>query len=277
MGTAPPLEYLVTSSQAALETFELSRLNKSANLRKELRDVVEEWIEAEIQSRLARWILECRRTQDAASDMGLSELSAPLPVRARAEKRLPLFDDPQNLKEFQSEPASVNPFPSRAACDRPDSPPAPPVVDALPLRSTQRSGRATHALNFLQRQMRPQTDAIAPGVYKSPAETARNGASPGSVQNTPQHRRLHKSSQIASLFPAALECSDRSERACAQNRPFAAGNSAKAYAPKGRAVVDSAGSIDVAHVVPLARREKLRPSAPVRASMRFSAPQRKAV
>jgi hypothetical protein len=61
----PPLEYLVTSSQASLEAFELARLNRCANLRKELRDVIEEWLQMEVDARLARWILECRRVQTA--------------------------------------------------------------------------------------------------------------------------------------------------------------------------------------------------------------------
>jgi len=58
-----PLEYLVTSSLTSLEAFELTRLNRAANLRKEVRDVLEEWLQTEIDARLARWILECRRAK----------------------------------------------------------------------------------------------------------------------------------------------------------------------------------------------------------------------
>ena len=68
----PPLEYLVTSSQVALESFELARLNRTANLRKEMREILEEWVQMEVDARLARWILECRRSQT-----GTSHLSAP--------------------------------------------------------------------------------------------------------------------------------------------------------------------------------------------------------
>ena len=58
MGSAhPPFEYLVSSSQASLESFELARLNAVANLRKEFRQLVDEWIEAEIEARMARWVL----------------------------------------------------------------------------------------------------------------------------------------------------------------------------------------------------------------------------
>lgn len=59
----PPLEHLVASSNTSLESFELTRLNRVADLSKELRQILNEWIEAEIEARLARWILERRRAQ----------------------------------------------------------------------------------------------------------------------------------------------------------------------------------------------------------------------
>lgn len=57
----PPLEYLMTCSQSSLEGFELARLDEIAHLRAELRDLHEEWIEAEIAARLARMLLEGHR------------------------------------------------------------------------------------------------------------------------------------------------------------------------------------------------------------------------
>jgi hypothetical protein len=240
MCISPSLEYLVTSSQAGLENFELVRLNTIANLRKELGDLVEEWIEAEIQSRLARWILECRRTQDSASDLHLSELSGPLPVEAIDEEPPPLFDATPNSHQIQSQSSPVKPFPNRSARSRRDSF---PVREALPLPSTQLSCRARKALNFLERQVRLQTDAIAPNVY-------------------------------ASLFPVALGHPGGSDSACAQTRLFGAGNCAKRDVPKGQA---SPGSADIPQIVALIRGEKLRPTAPTRASIRYSPPQRKAV
>jgi hypothetical protein len=76
----PPLEYLVTSSQSAVESFELARLNRISNLRKEIRQIVDEWIAAETDARIARWILDCRRAQ--AGDSESPQLPAPhaLPV-----------------------------------------------------------------------------------------------------------------------------------------------------------------------------------------------------
>jgi hypothetical protein len=72
-----PLEYLVTSSQTALEGFELSRLSQCANLRKELRQITDQWIEVEIEARMARWILECRRAQDSGANSPLPDFSTP--------------------------------------------------------------------------------------------------------------------------------------------------------------------------------------------------------
>lgn len=55
MGLAPlPPGYILSSSDTTLESLELSRLNAVSNLRKELHQVVEEWIEAEVQARVAR-------------------------------------------------------------------------------------------------------------------------------------------------------------------------------------------------------------------------------
>lgn len=66
--TRPPLDYLATCSQMSLESVELSRLNLAANLRKEFQEILNEWIESEVDARLARSILEWRRAQDTAVD-----------------------------------------------------------------------------------------------------------------------------------------------------------------------------------------------------------------
>jgi hypothetical protein len=89
--TRPPLDYLATCSKASLEAFELARLNRAANLRKELRDILEEWIEAEGEARRARYLLEGRRTQDM--EMNVSSKDAERP-------RLPA---PQMLLSFLPE------------------------------------------------------------------------------------------------------------------------------------------------------------------------------
>jgi len=63
------VEYLLRCSKPSLESFELSRLNQIANLRKEFRSLVEAWIEAEVEARLARWVLEHRCGEE--SEQGL--------------------------------------------------------------------------------------------------------------------------------------------------------------------------------------------------------------
>ena len=66
-----PFEYLLTSSPASIESFHLSRMNAVANLRKELHEIFEEWVEAEVQARLARWLLARKNPEEAAAGSSL--------------------------------------------------------------------------------------------------------------------------------------------------------------------------------------------------------------
>ncbi len=77
--TRPPLDYLATCSQMSLESVELSRLNLASNLRKEFQEILDEWIESEVDARLARSILEWRRAQDTAPTMPVIETVASSP------------------------------------------------------------------------------------------------------------------------------------------------------------------------------------------------------
>ena len=77
----PPLEYLMTCSQSSLEGFELARLDQVAHLRVEIRNLHEQWIEAEVAARLARFLLDGRRAgapteNDARAALG-SMLNGP--------------------------------------------------------------------------------------------------------------------------------------------------------------------------------------------------------
>jgi len=74
--TRPPLEYLITCSEAGLESFELSRMNQAANLRKTLRQIVEQWIESEVDAHVAR-MLESRRGPFADRSESVAELPGP--------------------------------------------------------------------------------------------------------------------------------------------------------------------------------------------------------
>ena len=74
---SPSLSYFLTASDASLESFELARLNSASNLRKELNDVVEEWVEAEVQARMARLIRQGARMNHTASESVRTEIAAP--------------------------------------------------------------------------------------------------------------------------------------------------------------------------------------------------------
>ena len=90
----PPLEYLVTASQASLEAFELAQLNRSANLRKELRDILDEWLQTEVDARVSRWILECRRAQNDDASSLPAPPRGPVRIRQLALAFLPQADPP---------------------------------------------------------------------------------------------------------------------------------------------------------------------------------------
>ena len=90
MGAArPPLKYLATCSQMSLESVELSRLNLAANLRKEFQEVLDEWIDSEVDAQLARSILEWRREQDIAASMPALEAAKPPQLEQLAIAFLP--------------------------------------------------------------------------------------------------------------------------------------------------------------------------------------------
>ena len=56
----PPWEYLHDASLPSLESYELSRLNHAANLRREISALMDQWIEDTTQALLARWVREDR-------------------------------------------------------------------------------------------------------------------------------------------------------------------------------------------------------------------------
>jgi hypothetical protein len=64
----PTIEYLVASSKNSLEAFELAQLNQSSNLRKEFRQILDEWVQVEVDGRIARWILERQCADNANTD-----------------------------------------------------------------------------------------------------------------------------------------------------------------------------------------------------------------
>jgi len=79
----PPMEYLAKCSQESLEGIELARLAVAANRRKELQQLVDEWVAAEVDARFARVLLEWRRSRTSAQ----AEPAPLLEARATREAR----------------------------------------------------------------------------------------------------------------------------------------------------------------------------------------------
>ena len=85
----PPWDYLHQASDPSLESFELSRLNHAANLRKEVAALLEQWIEEAAEALLARWVREDR--QSAA------EPGQPLDLFPQVPQSQPSFSTPQTI------------------------------------------------------------------------------------------------------------------------------------------------------------------------------------
>ena len=66
--TQPPWEFLLSASRNSLASYELSRLNHAANLRKEITALIDQWIEENSSAMLARWLMEQRERSLHAPD-----------------------------------------------------------------------------------------------------------------------------------------------------------------------------------------------------------------
>jgi hypothetical protein len=120
----PTFDFLLNSSQTALESYELSRLNKAANLRKELRRVVEDWIDSEVNARFARLLMDLQRGRPGEPESeNPSALSASRTSPALRRLNAQIEDARRQLPAVDAPPA--------AAYTQRSSPPAPiPTVDA---------------------------------------------------------------------------------------------------------------------------------------------------
>jgi hypothetical protein len=67
--TEPPWEFLLSASLTSLQSYELSRLSHAANLRKEIGQLLDCWLDENAAAMLARWLMEQRarlpRVRDA--------------------------------------------------------------------------------------------------------------------------------------------------------------------------------------------------------------------
>jgi len=131
-----PLKYLCTSSTPSLESFELARLNAIANLRKELCEVLGEWVEAEIQSRLARKLLQ--RAESEGIALAPADLKLAQPQRAARRPAAPNRTEqylaaPNRVGQEPPKPTLVRPtrriHPARAPLA---AAPRPPTLESFP-------------------------------------------------------------------------------------------------------------------------------------------------
>ena len=92
----PPWNYLHDATATSLESYELSRLNHAANIRREVGALIEQWIEDTAQALLARWVREDRMIRAATCPQAELPFAAPrsaqrvlpgLPRRIRAGGR----------------------------------------------------------------------------------------------------------------------------------------------------------------------------------------------
>jgi hypothetical protein len=196
--TQPPFEYLITSSEPALESFQLARLAQAANFRKELRQVMGDWIEAEAEARLARWILDCRRAQSSDCSPGGSHGAEPVISGTLENEILP--------------PTDALSFVPRAS----------PALHA-PLGQAESRAETSAFGARLPRQNRPErrrTDAplLAAPLFPEDAAAATNShdsdARPAKKRKTARNAGAPPSgAAIASLFPETPLEPLRSDRA----------------------------------------------------------------
>jgi hypothetical protein len=81
----PNLQYLREASAASLESFELSRLNHAANLRREIGALIDQWIQESSEALMARWLIEHRRSHGLSAGLPSDVLESFLdPARSTA-------------------------------------------------------------------------------------------------------------------------------------------------------------------------------------------------
>lgn len=187
--TQLPLEYLVTSSKHCLEGFELARLNQISNLRKEFSQVYDELIEAEIAARMARWILNGRRTQDDGASVDQIVSARPsspeVPSSASKTRQLPLpRDDPKSGRGGRT---ASSLFHVCRICSAPEMPAdsnrevrTPPEHESEPgARSSPVSADAAAAVESLEKSAASNVQSIGYGGGRA------NGVQHNSHQYTP--------------------------------------------------------------------------------------------
>ena len=74
-----PWNFLEAASTASLQSYELSRLNNAANLRREIGALLDQWVDDASQALLARWMRDFRDRPRPVMDSDVSQPQAELP------------------------------------------------------------------------------------------------------------------------------------------------------------------------------------------------------
>ena len=77
----PPWEFLLTASRNTLQSYELSRLGHASNLRKEIGELLDQYLEENTSAMLARWLMN-QRMQPPAPDVPSCEPPPSQPASA---------------------------------------------------------------------------------------------------------------------------------------------------------------------------------------------------
>jgi hypothetical protein len=65
---------LLSASRHTLQNYELSRLGHASNLRKEIGDLLDQWLQENTSATLARWLID-QRVQSQVTDSSAAETS----------------------------------------------------------------------------------------------------------------------------------------------------------------------------------------------------------
>jgi hypothetical protein len=84
----PPWDFFHDASIASLQSFELSRLNNAANLRRQIAALLDQWINDNSEALLARWVREQRALPPAPLEIGAVPHQCILPLDAPATPAL---------------------------------------------------------------------------------------------------------------------------------------------------------------------------------------------
>jgi hypothetical protein len=201
--THPPLESLLKLSQNCLVGFELTSLNRIANLRKEFREVLDEWIEAQIAASFARWVVEYRLVRDSSADQRALPPSDPSQLSVRTVAHVP---DQLLLPSGDELPPAI---PFAAMVQFGDS------VDCelrSPLRHLPVSQAATAALRTLEHFAR----CTAPSNREQPLDPTDFDASDrspfGPFFPSPQCGPVHKLKSVSSQMTYLVSSTNPSTR-----------------------------------------------------------------